>query len=162
MKDLGPDYTQILEIIGTDKFEEFVRELEVEGVGVGTTLRNPAIGVFITPIKTRSAYEFEIPVLSSSFTRSMEGISTFDPLKLPAIGELDDKGNYREITVTLTTATTEKKVGTKQVIIEDDDFVSVQELLASISNKIIKEGKFNCKFSDIFRFIKDLCKTTSI
>lgn len=111
MKDLGPDYTQILEIIGTDKFEDFGRQLEVEGVGEGTTLKPPTIGVYVTPIKTRSEFDFEIPVLSSSFTRRMEGISTFDPLKLPPIGELDDKGNYKEIIVTLTTATTEKKVG---------------------------------------------------
>lgn len=65
----------------------------------------------------------------------MEGISTFDPSKLPAIGKLDDKGNYKEISVTLTTANTDKKVGTKQVIIEDDEFVSIQELLSNLTNK---------------------------
>jgi type III restriction enzyme len=155
MKDLGPDYIQILELIGTDKFEEFVRKLETEGVGVGVTLREPNIGVFVIPIKTREQYNFEIPVLSASFTRRMEGISGFQTAGLSAIGELDEKGNYKAIEITLKTATTDKKVGTKQVIIEDDDFVSSQELLASISNRIIKEGRFNCKFSDIFRIVKE-------
>ena len=155
MKDLGPDYTQVLEIIGTDKFEEFVKKLEVEGVGVGTTLHKPNLGTYITPIKTREAFDFEIPVLSASFTRKMEGITSFNPSHLPAVGVIDEKGNYREIQVTLTTATTEKKVATKQIIIEDDVFVSIGDLLASLTNKIIKEGKFSCKFSDILRIVKE-------
>ena len=158
MRDLGPDYTQILEIIGTDKFEEFVKQLETEGVGVGVTQKPPSIGVFITPIKTREQFNFEIPVLSASFTRKMEGISTFDPSKLPAVGKLDDKGNYKELSVTLTTANTDKKVGTKQVVIEDDEFVSIQELLSNLTNKIIKEGKFSAKFNDLLRITKQYVK----
>jgi type III restriction enzyme len=43
MRNIGPDYIQILEIIGTDKFEEFVKGLEVEGVGVGITRQPCAI-----------------------------------------------------------------------------------------------------------------------
>jgi len=147
MRDLGPDYIQILEIIGTDKFEEFVRKLEVEGVGIGVTQKPPSIGVFVTPLKTREKYNFEIPVLSASFSRRMEGI-----------GILDEKGNYKEIKVTLTTATTEKVVKTSQVTIEDDEFVSIQDLLSSLTNKIIKEGKFSCKFSDLLRITKQYVK----
>ncbi len=161
MKDLGPDYTQILEIIGTDKFEDFVRQLEVEGVGVGITRKDPNIGVFVTPIKTRERFNFEIPVLSASFTRKMEGISTFDPSKLQAIGTIDEKGNFKRIEVTLVTATTDKKVGTKQITIEDDEFVSIQELLSSLTNKIIKEGKFSCQFNDLLRITKQYIKYTA-
>jgi type III restriction enzyme len=158
MRDLGPDYTQILEIIGTDKFEEFVKQLETEGVGVGVALKPPSIGVFVTPIKTRERFNFEIPVLSASFTRKMEGISTFDPSTLPAVGNIDNKGNYKELSVTLTTANTDKKVGTKQVVIEDDEFVSIQELLSNLTNKIIKEGKFSAKFNDLLRITKQYAK----
>lgn len=158
MRNMGPHYTQVLEIIGTDKFEEFVRELEKEGVGIGVTKKAPNLGRYIYPLKTREEFNFEIPVLSSSFTRKMEGISSFDPLKLPAVGELDEKGNFKEIKVTLTTATTGSKVATRQVVIEDDEFVSVQELLSSIANKIIREGKFSCKFNELFRIVKTYVK----
>lgn len=154
MKDLGPDYIQILEIIGTDKFEEFVKELEKEGVGVGVTIKEPSIGIFITPIKTRSQYDFEIPVLTASFTRKMEGISTFDPSKLPPVGEIDEKGNFKEIQIALVTATTDKKVGTKQVVIQDDEFISIGDLLSSLVEKIIKETKFSGRFNDLMRITK--------
>lgn len=161
MKDLGPDYIQILEIIGTDKFEEFVKQLEVEGVGVGVTKQVPNIGIFVTPIKTRNQFDFEIPVLSASFTRKMDGISTFDPSGLPPIGEIDAKGNYQRIEISLVTANTDKKVSTKQVIIEDDEFISIQDLLYSLTDKIIKEGKFSCKFSDLLRITKQYVKFTA-
>lgn len=158
MRDLGPDYTQILEIIGTDKFEEFVKQLEAEGVGVGVTQKPPSFGKWIEPIKGRDQFDFEIPVLSASFTREMEGISSFDPSNLPAIGKLDEKGNYKQVSVTLTTANTDKKVGTKQVVLEDDEFVSIQELLSNLTNKIIKEGKFSCKFNELLRITKQYVK----
>lgn len=158
MNDFGPGYTQILEIIGTDKFEEFVKQLEAEGVGIGVTQKSPALGQWIEPIKGRDAFDFEIPVLSASFTRKMEGINSFDPLKLSAIGSIDDKGNYREVTVTLRTTNTDKVVRTAQVTIDDDEFVSIQELLASLTNKIIKEGKFSARFNAILSIVKHYVK----
>jgi type III restriction enzyme len=161
MQELGPDYFQILEIIGTDKFEEFVKQLETEGVGIGVTHREPNIGIFITPLKTRSEYDFEIPVLSSSFTRKMEGINTFNPSKLPPVGIIDEKGNYREIEVTLRTATTDKKVGTKQVTIDDIEFVGSQVLMHNLVEKIIREGKFSCKFSELMRITKEYVKNVA-
>lgn len=45
-----------------------------------------------------------------------------------------------------------------QVVIQDDEFVSSQELLSSISNRIIREGKFNCKFSEVFKIVKTYVK----
>lgn len=158
MRDLGPAYTQILEIIGTDKFEEFVKQLETEGVGVGVTLKKPNIGVFVTPIKTRERFNFEIPVLSASFTRKMEGIKTFDPSGVEAVGEIDAKGNFKEISITLTTANTDKKVGTRQVVIEDDEYPSIQELLSNLTNRIIREGKFSAKFNELLRITKQYVK----
>jgi len=161
MQNLGPDYTQILEIIGTDKFEEFVKQLEKEGVGVGVTKTPPKPGRLIVPLKTRSKYNFEIPELTPSFTRRMTGLDKFDVASLEQIIELDKSGNFRNIIVSLVHGTTEKTVGTKQVIIEDDEYVSSHELLNSLCHKIIREGKFNTKFNIIYKIVKtyvrDIC-----
>jgi len=161
MRDLGPDYTQILEIIGTDKFEEFIKQLELEGVGIGVSKAPPSPGRLIMPLKTRSQHNFEIPELTSSFTRKMSGLDKFDVSKLKQLIELDNKGNFRNIKLSLIHGTTEKLVGTKQVNIEDDDFISSHELLSSITHRIIREGKFNTNFNLIYRivksFIRDVC-----
>ncbi|HDR51903.1 MAG TPA: hypothetical protein ENN90_09860 [Mariniphaga anaerophila] len=154
MRSLGPDYTQILEIIGTDKFEEFVKQLEQEGVGVGVTKIPPKPGHLIVPLKTRSEYNFEIPELTPGFTRKMTGLDKFDVSELQQLIELDKSGNFRNIKVSLLHGTTEQRVGTKQVIIEDDDYVSSQELLGSLTNKIIREGKFSANFNVIYKIVK--------
>ena len=154
MKNMGPDYIQILEIIGTDKFEEFVKQLEVEGVGIGVTLRKPSLGQWIEPIKGRDQFDFEIPVLSASFTRKMEGIGTFDPSGLTPIGTIDKKGNFKEKGVTLGDVLVGVGLGTRQVTIEDDDFTSINDLLASLVKRIIKEGKFSARFNQLMKITK--------
>src|SRR5690606_30563016 len=95
MQRIGPDYTQILEIIGTDKFEEFVKKLEEEGVGVGVSTKPPLPGKYVVPLKIRDQYNIELPVLSASFTRKLEGLESFDASKLKPLGELDELGNFR-------------------------------------------------------------------
>lgn len=160
MQRIGPEYTQILEIIGTDKFEEFVKQLEEEGVGVGVTRKAPSLGWSIYPIKTRTAFNIELPVLSASFTRKLEGIGNFDPATLKPLGELDERGNLREKDVALVHGIVEKKLGTKQVVIEDDEFISSHELLTSITNKVIKEGRFSGKFNQLYKIVKQYVQHT--
>lgn len=161
MRDLGPDYTQILEIIGTDKFEEFVKKLEEEGVGIGVTNKPPTLGRLIVPLKIRSEYNFEIPELTPSFTRRMEGLDKFNVSDLKQIIELNEQGNFRNIKLSLVHGTTEQKVGTKQVTIEDDDYVGSHELLTRLTNKIVREGKFNAQFNTIYgivkKYVRDAC-----
>lgn len=41
MEGIGPDKTQTLEVMGTQAFEEFVRQLETEGVGIKTIVTPP-------------------------------------------------------------------------------------------------------------------------
>lgn len=159
MQRIGPDYTQILEIIGTDKFEAFVKKLEEEGVGVGVTTKAPTPGKYVVPLKIREQYNIELPVLSASFTRKLEGVESFDSSILKALGELDEQGNFKEKEISLVHGITEKKVGTKQVIIEDDDYVSSQELLTNITNRIIREGKFSGKFNQLYKIVKQFIQT---
>lgn len=49
MKGISPDHTQTLEVMGTSAFEEFVRELEKEGVGINTVKTPPPLPVTISP-----------------------------------------------------------------------------------------------------------------
>lgn len=49
MRGISPDHTQTLEVMGTEAFEEFVRELEKEGVGINTVKTSPPLPVKIAP-----------------------------------------------------------------------------------------------------------------
>jgi type III restriction enzyme len=83
MRGIGPDYIQIVEIIGTQKFEEFVKGLEVEGVGVGVTHTPPPLGVHVYPMKVKAEYDIDLPILTPSHTREFSGLESFDVSKLP-------------------------------------------------------------------------------
>ena len=57
MVGISPDRTQTLEVLGTRAFEEFVRELEKEGVGIKTTTKPPAPPVEVRPVQEKAAYD---------------------------------------------------------------------------------------------------------
>jgi hypothetical protein len=46
------DNNQILELIGTNAFENFIRELEKEGVGIATAVHPPKPGREVFPLRT--------------------------------------------------------------------------------------------------------------
>ncbi|MEA3375237.1 MAG: DEAD/DEAH box helicase family protein, partial [Chloroflexota bacterium] len=61
MDDVSPDRRQTLEVIGTEPFEEFVRELEQEGVGIDTVSDPPPLPIKIYPVQDRREYDIAIP-----------------------------------------------------------------------------------------------------
>lgn len=80
MQGVGPDRRQTLEVIGTAAFEEFVRELEQEGVGVDTVSDPPPLPVKIYPIQERSAYDIVIPLTKPKYTHEYRNLDELDPL----------------------------------------------------------------------------------
>jgi type III restriction enzyme len=83
MRDMHPDYAQVVEIVGTPKFEEFVKSLEIEGVGVGSTKAPPSPGIPIYPMKERATYDIEMPQLSQTYSRNYKDMASFDINTLP-------------------------------------------------------------------------------
>jgi hypothetical protein len=84
MQGISPDRTQTLEVMGTQAFEDFVRQLETEGVGIKTTNTPPAPPVKIEPVaekaKMTSAYQ-SLGRFTRTITRSLQ-ILTSTPSNL--------------------------------------------------------------------------------
>ena len=153
MRGVGPDYIQILEIIGTDKFEEFVKELEVEGVGVGITREPPSLGVHIYPMKVKEKYDIVIPVLTPTHTREFKELSDGLLNGLPA--------NPRGLSITeaaikkveLIETVTQKVVSQKQVTITTG-LPEVNEILTHLANRVCKEVHIEGQFAIIYPIVK--------
>jgi len=153
MRGVGPDYIQILEIIGTDKFEEFVKELEVEGVGVGITREPPSLGVHIYPMKVKEKYDIVIPVLTPTHTREFKELSDRLLNGLPA--------NPRGLSITeaaikkveLIETVTQKVVSQKQVTITTG-LPEVNEILTHLANRVCKEVHIEGQFAIIYPIVK--------
>jgi type III restriction enzyme len=154
MSNIGPDYIQILEIIGTQKFEEFVKELDYEGVGVGVTRTSPSIGVHVYPVKIKEKYNIEIPVLSPIHFREFNGVdeSILNNSKQNPLGLNISDGIINK--VSLEEPVTQKVVAQKQIEIDTDSVPTSHEILTHITNRISKEARIDGHFNVIFPIVK--------
>lgn len=156
MRNIGPDYIQIVEIIGTQKFEEFVKGLEVEGVGVGVTREPPPLGIHIYPVKIKSQYDIEIPILTPSYDREFKGLSDSILKDLPK----NPKGLSLSTTatkVTLVETVTQKTMAQKQVTI-DTGLPEINEILTHLTNRISKEARIDGQFVTIYPIVRKYVK----
>ena len=153
MRGVGPDYIQILEIVGTEKFEEFVMGLEVEGVGLGLTKAPPSLGVHIYPMKVKEKFDIVIPILTPTHTREFRGLTDQLVTGLPS--------NPRSLSVTegatkrveLVETVTQKVVSQKQVT-TSAGLPEVNEILTHLTNRICKETHVEGQFATIYPIVR--------
>lgn len=89
MRKVSPERRQVLEVMGTPAFENFVRELEAEGVYIDTKKTAPNPPITVQPVKERMAYDIAIPKTSATLHRTYTRIDTFDPSKVDPLFKLD-------------------------------------------------------------------------
>jgi type III restriction enzyme len=154
IRDMPSDYAQIVEIVGTPKFEEFVKELEIEGVGVGSAKTPPPPGVHIFPMKERTKYDIEIPQLSQTYSRNYRDIGAFDIAQLPlGVVRLDWKPGD-PINVVISHGLTEVQLATKSIKF-DPDQIFLQDVLAGLTQSIIRTAKLGCQFKDVYPIVEN-------
>ena len=152
MREIPPDCAQVVEIIGTPKFEEFVRGLEVEGVGVGATKTPPSAGVHIYPVKQRAKYEIEIPQLSQTYARNYKDIGSFDIKSLPS-GCVALSGQGTKAKVEIVHGMTGVVVSREEVSLSLDE-VFFQDVLAQLTRAIIRTAKLGCPFAEVYPLLE--------
>ncbi len=158
MTAVSPDRTQTLEVLGTRNLLKVLREqLEAEGVGVASTKTDPPPPVVITPIQERSAFDIAIPLTKPSLIHNVRKISDLDVASLEAIYEQEDLAEAFRVRLKLEFVTTETEV--HQTDVGADDLPTPQELLASITNKVIDRAKLPNKFAEMYPSMRDYVAT---
>lgn len=157
MKNVGPNYVQIVEIIGTQKFEEFVKGLEVEGVGVALTQKPPSLGVHIYPMKIKEKYDIAIPILTPTHTREFKGLDDTILEKLPKNPKGIQLTSGINTKVELVETVTQKVVSQKQITI-DTGIPEINEILSHLTNRICKEARIDGQFAVIYPLVKKYVK----
>jgi type III restriction enzyme len=153
MRHMHPDYAQVVEIIGTPKFEDFVRQLEVEGVGVGSTKTPPPPGVHIAPLKPRSQYDLEIPRVSQTYARNYKNLATFDIKTLPS-GVVSLTGKKAAATqVDIVHGLTEVQLARRTVDFQPDQ-VFAEDVLAHVTSEVIRSARLGCPFVEAYPLVR--------
>ncbi|MEA1963989.1 MAG: DEAD/DEAH box helicase family protein [Candidatus Aerophobetes bacterium] len=152
IQDVSPDHTQTLEVMGTQAFEEFVRKLEKEGVGINTVSTPPPLGVTIASEKSRLRYDIEIPGAELRYTRNYKNIFNLDPLKVPSLFDSQKLDEERKILLRMEFPVTETEV--HRTAINPVFLETGGELFSYITNEVMKRANLTCDFSEIYPFVE--------
>ncbi|MBI2191403.1 MAG: DEAD/DEAH box helicase family protein [Planctomycetes bacterium] len=153
MEGISPDRTQTLEVMGTEAFEDFVRELEKEGVDIKTTTTPPPPPVKVQPVEEKMAYDILIPITRPIYTHNYKKLAELDPLKLDAIYDQEELEKQVRITLKMEFATTETEV--HQEDIGTGPSPLAQDILSSITNKVIAFAKLPGAFAELYPIVRD-------
>ncbi|MFQ5853173.1 MAG: DEAD/DEAH box helicase, partial [Candidatus Binatia bacterium] len=151
MEGIGPDRAQTLEVMGTQAFEDFVRQLETEGVGIKTVVTPPPPPVKVEPVQEKKSYDINIPLTRPVYTRNYKRLSKLDPLSLDPIYDQAELAEPFRIRLKMEFATTETEV--HQAVVTALSGLA-QDLLASVTNKVILEAKLTGGFAEIYPLVE--------
>jgi type III restriction enzyme len=147
MRDVGPDSEQVLEVMGTDAFENFVRELEKEGVHVQTERKPPKPPITIAPVRERIEFDIEIPRTEPFLVRRYTRIADLDVAGLRRLFELASADGSETIRLTAEAAAHGYELG--EVTITDSRVPLAGEVLALIVQRTQAKAGLTLEFSTL-------------
>lgn len=162
IKELAEGDNQILELIGTPAFEDFIKELEKDGVGVAVTKTPPPSGVKIYPMESRRRYDIAIPRTSPRYLKDFKELSKLNPDDFNAITSeerLDDMKLKRRIA--LIHGTVNVQVATSEIEFNEDNVPAAETFIAALTDRIIKNAKLVGCFAELYPkvryYVKNKC-----
>ena len=158
MLQISPDRTQTLEVLGTRNLLNVLRtQLEAEGVGVTTTKTDPPKPIVIEPVQERLAYDIAIPITKPRLVHDIRKLSDLDVAALEPVFEQEELAEVYRVKLKLEFATTETEV--HQAEIGAGELPPPQELLASITNKVIGRARLPNRFAELYPAVRDYVAT---
>jgi len=152
MENISPDRTQTLEVLGTKAFEDFVRQLELEGVGIKTVTKSPAPPIKIEPVQEKIKYDITIPLTRPVYLHDYKKLSSIDPLSLDSIFEREELEEEYRITLKMEFVTTETEIHRTEIIPGVPPLS--QEVLSLITNKVIAEARMSNVFAELYPIVR--------
>jgi len=157
VQGISPDRTQTLEVMGTEAFENFVRQLETEGVGIKTITKPPKPPVRVEPVAEKSAFDIAIPLTQPIYTRNYKRLSDLDPHSLDPVYDQDELDEPLRIQLKMEFATTETEV--HQADIAAGPPPLAQDIIASIVNKAVAMAKLTGAFDDLYPIVRSYLRS---
>ena len=152
MRQVSADNRQVLEVLGTPAFENFVRELEAEGVYIPTTTKAPPPPVRIYPVKERVKFDIEIPKTSATLQHTYQRLDSFDPSLVDALFVATDAADRFDLRVRVEDATYGIELG--RFAIERPGGPLASELVAIMVKKIERAAAVTNAFATLYPLIE--------
>ena len=157
MSGISPDRTQTLEVMGTQAFEDFVRQLEAEGVGIKTTTTPPKPPVRIQPVESKLDYDIAIPITQPSYERNYRRLSDLDPMALPPACDESELVEQQSLKLRMDFGITETEV--HQADISSGPPPMIQEIISSLTAKVISAARLtDMVYNDLYPIVRTYVK----
>jgi type III restriction enzyme len=158
MPHVSPDRTQTLEVMGTRNLLNVLRtQLEAEGVGVTTSKGDPPKPVIIEPVQERLGFDIAIPITKPRLVHDIRKLSDLNIAVLEPIFEQEDLAAVYRVKLKLEFIHTETPVS--EVDLGAGDLPPPQQLLSSITNKVIARAKLPNRFAELYPAVRDYVAT---
>jgi type III restriction enzyme len=152
MAQVSPDRTQTLEVLGTRNLLNVLRtQLEAEGVGVATSKSDPPPPIVVAPLQERLGYDIAIPITKPSLEHDIRKLSELDMNTLQPIYEQQDLAEPFRIKLKMEFAHTETEVHQADIAAGE----LPQELVASITKKVMDRAKLPNRFAELYPIVRD-------
>lgn len=159
MRDVSPDRTQTLEVIGNNKFEEIVKQLENEGVGIKTTKTPPPLPITIAPETKRLEYDITIPATDFSYNRVYKKLDEIDVSKIPSLFTSSKLQENKKTVLKLKMFDLGMEV--HQVAIEEEFLELGRDLVSHITREVMLKARltdcFHILYPKVEKYILEVC-----
>lgn len=152
MQALGPDYRQVLEVMGTPAFEEFVKELEAEGVQVPVKTKPPTPPITIQPLGERKKFDIEIPRTGAGLRRAYKKIEAFKPGSAEAVFDKSDVQSLKKLRIEFEDAMNKVKLGQEDVEVPAPPLGN--DVVAAITNRVQEKAGLTMEFAELLPVVK--------
>lgn len=164
MRDVSPDRTQTLEVIGNNKFEEIVKQLEQEGVGIITTKTPPPLPIKIAPETKRLEYDITIPATDFSYNRVYKKLDEIDITKIPSLFTSSKLNEQKKLVLKMNLFQLDYEV--HQVAVEEEFLELGKDLVSHITREVMRRARltdcFHILYPKVEKYILEVCFETKL
>jgi type III restriction enzyme len=158
MLGIGPDRTQTLEVLGTRNLLNVLRtQLEAEGVGVVSTKNDPPTPIIVEVVKERIGFDIAIPLTKPRLVHNVRKLSNLDLASFKPIYEESVLLDVYRVKLRMEFAMTETNV--HQADVDAGQLPSANDLLGSLTNKVIHKAKLTSAFAELYPAMKAYVST---
>ena len=153
MSGIGPERTQTLEVLGTPRLLDVLRnQLEAEGVSVTTAKKPPIRPLVIEAVQERLEYDIEIPRTKPSLRHDDRRLTDLDVGTLDSILDEEELDEAFRVTLKMEFATLETEVHQADMA---GDTPPVEQLLAATTNAVIRKARLTNRFAQLYPAVRD-------
>lgn len=164
MSGVGPDRTQTLEVLGTPRLLDVLRDqLEAEGVSVTTTKKPPISPLVIQAVKERLEYDIEIPRAKPSLQHDYRRLADLEVGTFESILDGEDLDERFRVRLKMEFATLETEVHQADMAV---DAPPAEQLLATTTNAVIRRARLTNRFAQLYptvrEYVRNRCFGTEV